>query len=69
MLVIHFLVGFILTGSVIFGSALAIIDLVLGALIFYYHDRFWSTKVQFGKEEESIESELDPECDWDLDCE
>jgi uncharacterized membrane protein len=69
MLLVHFLVGFCLTGSVLFGSALAIIDLVLGVLIFYFHDRFWSTKVQFGKEEEPVEREFDPERDWDLDCE
>jgi uncharacterized membrane protein len=51
MLLVHFAVGFGLTGSWQFGSALALIDLVLGVLIFYYHDRFWSLKVMFGKEE------------------
>jgi uncharacterized membrane protein len=50
MLLVHFAVGFGLTGSWQFGSALALIDLVLGVLIYYYHDRFWSLKVMFGKE-------------------
>jgi uncharacterized membrane protein len=51
MLFVHFGVGYGLTGSWVFGSALAIIDLVLGVLIFYYHDRLWSTKIRFGKED------------------
>jgi uncharacterized membrane protein len=51
MLFVHFAVGYGLTGSWQFGSALAIIDLVLGVLIYYYHDRFWSLNVMFGKED------------------
>jgi uncharacterized membrane protein len=57
MLLVHFGVGFGLTGSWQFGSALALIDLVLGVLIFYYHDRFWSLKVMFGKKEEEHQPE------------
>ena len=49
MLGVHFAVGFALTGSWQFGSLLAIINLVLGLLIFYYHERLWSTKIRWGK--------------------
>jgi uncharacterized membrane protein len=51
MLIVHFVVGFVLTGSWVFGSALALIDLVLGVLIYYYHERAWSTRVRFGKDD------------------
>jgi uncharacterized membrane protein len=49
MLFLHFGVGFAFTGSWQFGSLLAIVDLVLGLFIFYYHERLWSTKVKWGK--------------------
>jgi uncharacterized membrane protein len=49
MLGVHFGVGYVLTGSWQFGSALAIIDLVVGLFIFYYHERLWNTKIRFGK--------------------
>jgi uncharacterized membrane protein len=68
MLFVHFAVGYGLTGSWQFGSALALIDLVLGVLIYYYHDRFWSLKVMFGKEKDPdyartmYDIEEDPEC-------
>jgi uncharacterized membrane protein len=51
MLLVHFAVGLALTGSWMFGSALALIDLVLGILIYYWHERFWSTRMRFGKED------------------
>jgi uncharacterized membrane protein len=49
MLVLHFGIGYVFTGSWQFGSALAIIDLVVGLFVFYYHERLWSTKIRFGK--------------------
>lgn len=49
MLFLHFGVGFAFTGSWQFGSLLAIVDLVLGLFIYYYHDRLWSTKIRWGK--------------------
>jgi uncharacterized membrane protein len=49
MLVLHFGVGFAFTGSWQFGSALALIDLVVGLFVFYYHERLWSTKIRWGK--------------------
>ena len=49
MLVLHFGVGYAFTGSWQFGSALAIIDLVVGLFVFYYHERLWSTKIRWGK--------------------
>jgi uncharacterized membrane protein len=49
MLLVHFVVGYGLTGSWQFGSALAIIDLVLGLIIYYWHERLWSTRIRFGK--------------------
>ena len=52
MLLVHFGVGFGLTGSWVFGSALALIDLALGVIIFYYHDRLWSTRIKYGKDDD-----------------
>ena len=49
MLVLHFGIGYAFTGSWQFGSALAVIDLVVGLVIYYYHERLWSTKIRFGK--------------------
>jgi uncharacterized membrane protein len=49
MLVVHFFVGFAFTGSWIFGGLLAIVDLVIGLFVYYYHDRLWSTKIRWGK--------------------
>jgi uncharacterized membrane protein len=50
MVLVHFGVGFAFTRSWVFGGALAFIDLVLGLLVYYYHERLWSTKIkQFGK--------------------
>jgi uncharacterized membrane protein len=69
MLFVHFGVGYGLTGSWVFGSALAIIDLVLGVLIFYYHDRLWSTKIRFGKaRRDPAATQEQREGDWNLDC-
>jgi uncharacterized membrane protein len=49
MLVLHFGIGYAFTGSWQFGSALAIIDLVVGLFVFYYHERMWNTKIRWGK--------------------
>jgi uncharacterized membrane protein len=49
MLILHFGVGFAFTGSWVFGGVLAIVDLVIGLFVFYYHERLWSTKIRFGK--------------------
>ena len=49
MLLLHFGIGYAFTGSWQFGSALAVIDLVVGLFVFYYHERLWSTKIRFGK--------------------
>ncbi len=49
MLIVHFCVGFAFTGSWLFGGLLAIVDLVIGLFVYYYHDRVWSTKIRFGK--------------------
>jgi len=48
MLVVIALAGFTVTGSWQVGGLLAIIDLVLGLIIFYYHERLWS-KIKWGK--------------------
>jgi uncharacterized membrane protein len=49
MLLLHFGIGYAFTGSWQFGSALAIIDLVVGLFVFYYHDTLWSTRIRWGK--------------------
>ena len=46
---VHFLIGYAFTGSWLFGGLLAIVDLVVGLFIYYYHDRLWSTKIRWGK--------------------
>ena len=46
MLGVHFAVGFAFTGSWVFGGILAIVDLVIGLFVFYYHERLWSTKIR-----------------------
>ena len=50
MMLVHFVIGFAFTGSWEFGSALATLDLVIGLIIYYLHERLWSTKIRkFGK--------------------
>ena len=49
MLFVHFGVGYLFTGSWLFGGLLAIVDFVIGLLVYYYHDRMWSTKIRWGK--------------------
>jgi uncharacterized membrane protein len=38
---VAFTVGYVMTGSILFGSAIAIVEPAINTVAFYFHERVW----------------------------
>jgi uncharacterized membrane protein len=51
---VGFLTMWYMTGSIKFGAAFGIAEIILKPIIYYFHERIWYKKIKFGLIEEKI---------------
>ncbi|WP_210396733.1 DUF2061 domain-containing protein [Motiliproteus sediminis] len=47
---VAFTVGYLMTGSVLVGGTIALVEPAVNTLAYYFHERFWKRREQAGKD-------------------